>query len=160
MTRSRKKKVYKHIGGAKCKCCNCCNKKRKKQKGGAVSLEFTLPKSQNTSALGEIKSVINKQKLDSENVSRLKNTMSGGAIVIPQMSQAGSEGNSLIKNVLDQQLKARAAAEFDSEAQNIKPQGITTKGGRRKKRTKRKRRRKKRTKKRRKLTRRKSRRKK
>ena len=86
-----------------------------------MSLEFTLPKSQNTSA-GEIKSVINKQKLDSENVSRLKNTMSGGAIVIPQMSQAGSEGNSLIKNVLDQQLKARAAAEFDSEAQNIKPQ--------------------------------------
>ena len=91
-------------------------KKRKKLRGGSVSLEFETPQAQNVSANGAIQQAMSKQKLNSSNIVELNKAMSGGAVTVPQMSQAGGEGNSLMKSVTDLQLKTRAMSEYDGEA--------------------------------------------
>ena len=120
-------------------------KKRKKLRGGSVSLEFETPQAQNVSANGAIQQAMSKQKLNSSNIVELNKAMSGGAVTVPQMSQAGGEGNSLMKSVTDLQLKTRAMSEYDGEALQGKSQGVAGMTGGRKSRKK-KRRRKRRTK--------------
>lgn len=133
---------------------------RKKFKGGAVSLDIVTPSSQNVSSSGAIQQAISKQKLNSSNVVELNKAMAGGGdIVVPQMSQAGSGANTLMKDVVDLQLQARANSEYDGLALQGKSRGVAGQTGgktkrrrrrksKRRKKTKRKRRRKRKTKKR------------
>ncbi len=131
---------------------------RKKLKGGAVSLNIVSPSSQNVSSSGAIQQAISKQKLNSSNVVELNKAMAGGGgLIVPQMSQAGAGANTLMKDVVDLQLQARANSEYDSLALQGKSRGVAgqtggkTKRRRRRKskrkKTKRKRRRKRKTKK-------------
>lgn len=133
-------------------------KKRKKLRGGSVSLEFETPQAQNVSANGAIQQAMSKQKLNSSNMVELNKAMNGGGanLSVPQMSQAGGEGNSLMKSVTDLQLKTRAMSEYDGDALQGKSQGVAGMTGGRKSRKK-KRRKKRRTKRRKRKKRRKSR---
>ena len=125
-------------------------KNRKKLRGGAVSMDFKTPDSDNASANMAIGQAMSKQKINAANMVDLNKAMAGGGeeITIPQMSQAGAGGNALMKGVLDLQLQARAASENDAAAMEGAPKGIggTMTGGR-KSRKRRKRRNKRKTKK-------------
>lgn len=135
---------------------------RKKFKGGAVSLDIVTPDSNNVSASGAINQAMSKQKLNSENVLKLSKAMAGGGdtIPVPQMSQAGAGANTLMRDVVDLQLQARAESEFDGQALLGQSRGVAGQTGgktkrrrrkrksKRRKKTKRKRRRKRKTKKR------------
>ena len=120
-------------------------KRRKKLRGGAVSLKFKTPEAQNVSASGAIQQAMSKQKLNSSNIVELNKAMSGGAVTVPQMSQAGGEGNSLMKSVTDLQLQTRAMSEHDADALKGRPQGIGGMTGGRKSRKNRRKRRKRKT---------------
>lgn len=117
---------------------------RKKLKGGAVSLNIVTPDSNNVSASGAINQAMSKQKLNSENVLELSKAMAGGGdtIPVPQMSQAGAGANTLMRDVVDLQLQARAQSEFDGQALQGKSRGIAGQTGGKTKRKRRKRRRK------------------
>ena len=121
-------------------------KKRKKLRGGSVSLEFETPQAQNVSANGAIQQAMSKQKLNSSNMVELNKAMNGGGVSVPQMSQAGGEGNSLMKSVTDLQLQTRAMSEHDADALKGRPQGIGGMTGGRKSRKNRRKRRKRKTK--------------
>ena len=134
-------------------------------RGGAVSMDFETPNAQNVSANGAMNQAMNKQKMNANNMVNLNKALAGGGspakLSVPQMSQAGGEGNSLMKSMIDLQLQTRAASEGDSNAMLGKPQGVAGMAGGRKSRKKRRKRKKKRkTKKRTKRRRRKSRRRK
>ena len=118
-------------------------KKRKKLRGGAVSLNIVTPQSQNVSASGAINQAMSKQKLNSANVVELNNAMAGGGgIAVPQMSQAGAGTNTLMKDVVDLQLNARAQSEFDGQALQGQSRGVAGQTGGKTRRKRRKRRRK------------------
>ena len=123
-------------------------KSRKKLHGGAVSMDFQTPDAQNVSSNGAMNQVINKQKMDANNMVNLSKALAGGGssknISVPQMSQAGGEGNTLIKNMIDLQLQTRAQSEGDAGAMLAKAQGVAGMAGGRKSRKKRRKRRKKR----------------
>lgn len=123
---------------------------KQKLRGGAVSMDFKTPDSDNASANMAIGQAMSKQKINAANMVDLNKAMAGGGgeITIPQMSQAGAGGNALMKGVLDLQLQARAASEGDAAAMIGAPKGIggTMTGGR-KSRKRRKRRNKRKTKK-------------
>jgi len=134
-------------------------------RGGAVSMNFETPSAQNVSANGAMNQAMNKQKINANNMVNLNKDLAGGGrldkLSVPQMSQAGGIGNSLMKSMIDLQLQTRASAEGDGNAMLGKPQGVAGMAGGRKSRKKRRKRKKKRkTKKRTKRRRRKSRRRK
>ena len=134
-------------------------------RGGAVSMNFETPNAQNVSANGAMNQAMNKQKINANNMVNLNKDLAGGGrldkLSVPQMSQAGGIGNSLMKSMIDLQLQTRASAEGDGNAMLGKPQGVAGMAGGRKSRKKRRKRKKKRkTKKRTKRRRRKSRRRK
>ncbi len=121
-------------------------------KGGAVSMDFETPNAQNVSANGAMNQAISKQKMNANNMVNLNKALAGGGspkeISVPQMSQAGGEGNTLMKSMIDLQLQTRAQSEGDSGAMLSKPQGVAgMAGGRKSRKKRRKRRRKRKTKK-------------
>jgi len=120
------------------------NKKRKKLRGGAVNLSVTAPNTQNVSANGAIQQAMNKQKLNSLNMVKLSKDMAGGSKMmnVPQMSQAGGTGNSLMKAAINLQLQTRAKSEYDGQALMGRSQGVAGMTGGRKSRKKRRKRRK------------------
>lgn len=127
-------------------------KKQKKLRGGAVSMDFQTPDAQNVSANGAMNQAISKQKMNANNMVNLNKALAGGGsskvISVPQMSQAGGEGNTLMKSMIDLQLQTRAQSEGDSGAMLSKPQGVAgMAGGRKSRKKRRKRRRKRKTKK-------------
>ena len=127
-------------------------KKQKKLRGGAVSMDFETPDAQNVSANGAMNQAISKQKMNANNMVNLNKALAGGGsskvISVPQMSQAGGEGNTLMKSMIDLQLQTRAQSEGDSGAMLSKPQGVAgMAGGRKSRKKRRKRRRKRKTKK-------------
>ena len=109
-------------------------KNRKKLRGGAVSMDFKTPDSDNASANMAIGQAMSTQKINAANMVDLNKAMAGGGeeITIPQMSQAGAGGNAVMKGVLDLQLQDRAASENDAAAMEGAPKGIggTMTGGR------------------------------
>ena len=116
-------------------------------KGGAVSMDFQTPDAQNVSANGAMNQAINKQKMNANNMVNLNKALAGGGskeISVPQMSQAGGEGNTLMKSMIDLQLQTRAQSEGDAGAMLAEPQGVAGMAGGRKSRKKRRKRRKKR----------------
>ena len=123
-------------------------KKQKKLRGGAVSMDFETPDAQNVSANGAMNQAISKQKMNANNMVNLNKALAGGGspkkLSVPQMSQAGGEGNTLMKSMIDLQLQTRAQSEGDSGAMLGKPQGVAGMAGGRKSRKKRRKRRKKR----------------
>ena len=125
----------------------------KKLKGGAVSMDFETPNAQNVSANGAMNQAISKQKMNANNMVNLNKALAGGGsskeISVPQMSQAGGEGNTLMKSMIDLQLQTRAQSEGDAGAMLSDPQGVAGMAGGRKSRKKRRksRRRKRKTKK-------------
>ena len=120
-------------------------------KGGAVSMDFQSPDSQNISANSAMNQAISKQKLDANNMVNLSKNLAGGGssetIAVPQMNQAGPGGNALMKSMIDLQLQTRAQSEGDAGAMLSKPQGVAGMTGGRKSRKRRKRRKKRKTKK-------------
>jgi len=118
-------------------------RKTRKHRGGAVSLEFDKPEVSNTSASGAIQGAMHNQKESNANVTKLNKEFgqSGGSVVVPQMSQAGANGNKTITGGVQNTLQGRADAEFDKDVHN-KPAPDGMPGGgrrrRRKRRTKRK----------------------
>ena len=123
-------------------------KKRKKLRGGAVSMNFETPAAQNVSTNGAMNQAISKQKVNANNMVNLNKALAGGGtpqkISVPQMSQAGGEGNTLMKSMIDLQLQTRAQSEGDAGAMVSNPQGVAGMAGGRKSRKKRRKRRKKR----------------
>ena len=120
----------------------------KKLRGGAVSMDFETPDAQNVSANGAMNQAISKQKMNANNMVNLNKALAGGGspkeISVPQMSQAGGEGNTLMKSMIDLQLQTRAQSEGDAGAMLAEPQGVAGMAGGRKSRKKRRKRRKKR----------------
>ena len=117
-------------------------------RGGAVSMDFQTPDAQNVSANGAMNQAISKQKMNANNMVNLNKALAGGGsskvISVPQMSQAGGEGNTLMKSMIDLQLQTRAQSEGDAGAMAATPQGVAGMAGGRKSRKKRRKRRKKR----------------
>lgn len=125
---------------------------KQKLRGGAVSMDFETPDAKNVSANGAMNQAISKQKMNANNMVNLNKALAGGGsskvISVPQMSQAGGEGNTLMKSMIDLQLQTRAQSEGDSGAMLSKPQGVAgMAGGRKSRKKRRKRRRKRKTKK-------------
>ena len=119
----------------------------KKLRGGAVSLNFESPLAKNASANSAMNQAISKQKMNAHNMVNLNKDLAGGGspdkLSVPQMSQAGGEGNSLMKGMIDLQLQTRAMSEGDSQAMMSNPGGVAGMAGGRKSRKKRKKRRRK-----------------
>ena len=117
-------------------------RKRRKRGGGKVDLNFKKPEVSNTSASGAIQGTIHKQAEGNAEVVALNKAMAGGGedIVVPQMNQAGEQGNKSISGTISTTLKGSADAEYDSDVYN-KPKDSGMPGGgkhRRKRRKKRK----------------------
>jgi len=110
-------------------------------RGGAVSMDFQTPDAQNVSANGAMNQAMNKQKMNANNMVNLNKALAGGGrpskLSVPQMSQAGGEGNTLMKSMIDLQLQTRAQSEGDAGAMLGKPQGLAGMAGGRKSRKKR-----------------------
>ena len=108
----------------------------RKQRGGEVSLAFEKPQVSNTSAGGAIQGAMHNQKESNAEVTKLNKEFgqNGGSIVVPQMSQAGENGNKTITGGVQNTLQGRADSEFDSDVHNKPaPDGMPG-GGRRRKR--------------------------
>ena len=86
-------------------------------RGGSVSLEFKKPEVNSTSSSDAIQGAMNKQKADNESVVEMNKAMAGGGkgIVVPQMSQAGGEGNDSIAGTIGSTLQGRADGEYDND---------------------------------------------
>ena len=116
-------------------------RKSRKHRGGAT-MSVPKPSVSNTSASGAIQGSMNKQKAGNQEVANLNKQFSGGGsaedIVVPQMGQAGADGNATITGGVGATLQGSADGEFDNEVNNsVKPDGMG--GGRRRRRkTKRK----------------------
>jgi hypothetical protein len=120
--------------------------KKRRQKGGAEDLSFKKPMVSNVSAAGAIQGTMHKQNEGNKEMTELKNSMSGGAVTVPTMGQAGPAGNASIAGGIGATLQGRADAKYDKDVYN-KPKSSGMPGGGRKRKTK-KRRRKRKTKKR------------
>lgn len=118
-------------------------RKYRKQKGGAVKVAFKAPVVQHGSAEQAMQEQQQQTKLAGQQQAQKNAMLSGGSVVVPQMTQGGSEGNSAIKASLKQDLQAKADQEFDTPP---KLKGGRRKRTRRKKRNKRRKSRRKRTK--------------
>ena len=116
--------------------------KHRKQKGGKVKVDFKAPVVQHGSAEQAMQAQQQQTKLAGQQQVQKNAMLSGGAVVVPQMTQGGSDGNAAIKASLKQDLQAKADQEFDTPP--------PLKGGRRrtrrKKRSKRRKSRRKRSK--------------
>jgi len=113
--------------------------RRRKQRGGEVSLEFEKPLVSNTSAGGAIQGAMHNQKESNAEITKLNKQFgqNGGSVVVPQMSQAGANGNKTITGGVQNTLQGRADAEFDKDVHN-KPVPDGMPGGGRRRRRKRK----------------------
>ena len=117
------------------------SRKRRKHRGGAASMEIPKPSVSNTSASGAIQGTMHKQQAGNQEVAKLNKQFSGGGatggeIVVPQMGQAGEEGNATITGGVASTLQGGADGEFDNDVNNpVKPDGM---GGGRRRKTKRK----------------------
>jgi len=120
------------------------SRKRRKHRGGAASMEIPKPSVSNTSASGAIQGTMHKQQAGNQEVANLNKQFSGGGttdgeqIVVPQMGQAGEEGNATITGGVASTLQGNADGVYDKDVNNpVKPDGMG--GGRRRRRkTKRK----------------------
>jgi len=116
-------------------------RKSRKHRGGA-GMVIPKPSISNTSTSGAIQGMMNKQKAGNQEVADLNKQFSGGGpvedIVVPQMGQAGADGNATITGGVGATLQGGADGEFDNDVNNsVKPDGMG--GGRRRRRkTKRK----------------------
>tara|TARA_B100000902_G_scaffold229649_1_gene217899 strand:+ start:30 stop:596 length:567 start_codon:yes stop_codon:yes gene_type:complete len=113
--------------------------RRRKQRGGEVSLEFEKPQVSNTSAGGAIQGAMHNQKESNAEITKLNKEFgqNGGSVVVPQMSQAGDNGNKTITGGVQNTLQGRADSEFDKDVHN-KPVPDGMPGGGRRRRRKRK----------------------
>ena len=111
--------------------------RKRRQKGGAEDLSFKKPMVSNVSAAGAIQGTIHKQAKGNEEMVDLKKSMAGGAVVVPQMNQAGASGNESISGSIATTLQGRADAKYDQDVYN-KPKSSGMPGGGRKRRKKRK----------------------
>ena len=125
-------KLFKKKGGKR-------KTRRRKQRGGEVSLAFEKPQVSNTSAGGAIQGAMHNQKESNAEVTKLNKEFgqNGGSVVVPQMSQAGDNGNKTITGGVQNTLQGRADAEFDKDVHN-KPVPDGMPGGGRRRRRKRK----------------------
>lgn len=125
-------KLFKNKGGKR-------KTRRRKQRGGEISLEFEKPEVSNTSAGGAIQGAMHNQKESNAEVTKLNKEFgqSGGSVVVPQMSQAGENGNKTITGGVQNTLQGRADSEFDKDVHN-KPAPDGMPGGGRRRRRKRK----------------------
>ena len=114
-------------------------RKRRKRGGGKVDLSFKKPEVSNTSASGAIQGTIHKQAVGNAEVVALNKAMAGGGkdIVVPQMNQAGTQGNKSISGTISTTLKGSADAEYDTDVDN--PPGASGMPGGGRKRRKRRR---------------------
>ena len=82
--------------------------RRRKHRGGAVSMEFEKPEVSNTSSSGAIQGAMHKQKAGNEETAKLNKEFGQGGggkdVVVPQMGQAGEEGNKTITGGVSQTL--------------------------------------------------------
>ena len=99
--------------------------RKRSMRGGNVSLKFNKPEVNATSSSDAIQGAMNKQKVQNEEVVEMNKAMAGGGkgVVVPQMAQAGEEGNESISGTIGSTLQGRADGEYDNDVY---------KGGRRK----------------------------
>ena len=114
-------------------------------------LKIEPPKVSATSAADKVSGNIAKQNEMNEELVDMNKKLSGGAVVVPQMGQAGASGNDSIKQQIGSALTANADGEYDTQVMNANQAEAASKstvGGRRRRKTRRKTRRKRRKKKR------------
>ena len=112
--RTRRKK-----GGCSGALALACLLKKKHHHGGAVSLHFEKPKGSANTSRQAIQTSIHQQNADNEEIDTLNKTMAGGGgVVVPQMNQAGTEGNDTITRTVDGELQSRADGEYDAGVYN------------------------------------------
>ena len=122
-------------------------------------LKIEPPKVSATSAADKVSGNIAKQNEMNEELVDMNKKLSGGAVVVPQMGQAGASGNDSIKQQIGSALTANADGEYDTQVMNANQAEAASKstvGGRRRRKTRRKRRKKKRNSKKKRKSRRKS----
>ena len=113
-------------------------RRKRKYKGGA-GMNIPVPETSNTSAGGAISGAINKQSEGNKEMTELNKSFSGGGkddITVPQMSQAGENGNTAIKGGVQQMMQGSADGEFDNDVHIKPPPSGMSKGGKRRKRRK------------------------
>ena len=114
--RSRRRRSRRKRGGCSGVLAAACLLKKKHHRGGAVSLHFEKPKVSANTSRQAIQTSIHQQNTANEEVDALNKTMAGGGgVVVPQMNQAGTEGNDTITRTVDGGLQSRADGEFDAE---------------------------------------------
>jgi len=109
-------------------------------------MKLASPQVTATSALDKVGGNIAKQAEMDQELVNMNKKLSGGAVVVPQMQQAGSSGNSSIKQQIGSALQGGADGIYDEQV--LTPDQVaktgSTIGGRRRRKTRRKRRKKKR----------------
>ena len=134
---------------------------RRGGKRAGHQLKIVAPKVDATSPADKLQSnMANQAKADQELVDMNK-TLAGGAVVVPQMGQAGESGNDSIKQQIGSALQGNADGQYDTQVMDADAAAKTksTVGGRRRRKTRRKRKKSKRKSKKKRKSRRKSRRK-
>ena len=113
--------------------------KYRKLKGGSKDdvPTFKAPVVQHGSAEQAMQAQQQQSKLAGQQQVQKNAALAGGAVVVPQMTQGGSEGNNAIKGSVKMDLQAKADQKYDTPP--------PLKGGRRKTRRRRKRSRRKKT---------------
>lgn len=91
--------------------------RKRSMRGGNVSFEFDKPEVNATSSSDAIQSAMNKQKIQNQEIVEMNKKMAGGGkgIVVPQMAQAGGEGNKSIAGTIGSTLQGRADGEYDND---------------------------------------------
>ena len=130
-----------------------CLLKKRHYKGGGVPVEFAKPQVNQTTTSGAIGGAMHSQKESNAELTEVNKEMSGGGmssdsraaaekgapaprgesqgeVVIPQMDQAGSDGNASIGGGIETTLQGNSEAEYDT-AVTKGPAKPTYKGGRR-----------------------------
>lgn len=106
-------------------------------------MKLESPRVTSTSAMDKLGGNIAKQRAQDQELVDMNKKLSGGAVVVPQMQQAGSSGNNSIKQQIGSALQGDADGKYDKQV--LSPDEVantesTLGGGRRRRKTRRKRR--------------------
>jgi len=134
---------------------------RRGGKRAGHELKIAAPKVDATSAADKLQNNMANQAAADQELVDMNKTLAGGAVVVPQMGQAGESGNDSIKQQIGSALQGNADGQYDTQVMDADAAAKTksTVGGRRRRKTRRKRKKSKRKSKKKRKSRRKSRRK-
>ena len=104
-------------------------------------LKMNLQKLDATSAADKLGGNMANQAKEDQELVDMNKTLAGGAVVVPQMNQAGESGNDSIKQQIGSALQGNADGQYDTQVMDatLLLRQKSTVGGRRRRKTRRKR---------------------